>query len=67
MPSGNIGNYKYYTWDDLNSMIYSAQNHDTEEEAWHRIKMSMLDMACLIKEYAIALYNYEFRYIDDGR
>ena len=48
-------------------MICYAQNHDTEEEAWHRIKMSMLDMACLIKEYAIALYNYEFRYIDDGR
>ena len=67
MPGEYIGRYKYYTLDDLDSMIYDAQSYDTDEEAWHRIKMSMLDMACLIKEYAITLYNYEFRYIDDGR
>lgn len=67
MPSEYIGRYKYYTLDDLDSMIYDAQSHDTDEEAWHRIKMSMLDMAYLIKKYAIALYDYEFRYEDDGR
>ena len=67
MPGEYIGRYKYYTLDDLDSMIYDARNHDTDEEAWYRIKMSMLDMAYLVKKYAIALYNYEFKYEDDGR
>lgn len=67
MPGEYIGRYKYYTLDDLDSMIYDAQNCDTNEEAWYRIKMNMLDMVYLIKKYAIELYNYEFKYEDDGR
>lgn len=67
MPNGQIGNYKYYTLDDIQYMIYDAQNHDTEEEAWYAIKMNIFDMAVLIKQYADALSDYEFRYIDDGR
>ena len=67
MPGGHIGSYEYYTLNDLDSMIYDAQNHDTEEEAWYRIKMSMLDIAYLAKKYAIELYNYEYYCIDDGR
>ena len=67
MPSGQIGNYKYYTLDDIQSMIYSAQDDNTEEEAWCAIKTNILDMAVLIKQYADILNNYEFRYEDDGR
>lgn len=67
MPSEYIGRYKYYTLDDLDFMICDAQSYDTDEEAWHQIKMSMLDMTYLIKKYAIELYNYEFKYEDDGR
>ena len=32
-------NQKHYTLDDIEHMIYDAQNHDTEEEAWYQIKM----------------------------
>ena len=66
MPS-EYGKYKYYDLNDLDSIIYNARNCDTDEEAWYQIKMNMLDMAYLTKKYAMALYDYEFRYIDDGR
>ena len=67
MPSGQIGNYKYYTLDDIQYMIYNAQDHDTEEEAWYAIKMNILDMVGLIQQYASALNDYNFKYEDDGR
>lgn len=67
MPSGQIGNYKYYTLDDIQYMIYSAQDCDIEEEAWYAIKMNILDIAILVKQYADMLNDYDFRYEDDGR
>jgi len=67
MPSGQIGKYKYYTLDDIQSMIYSAQDDNTEEKAWCAIKMNILDIAALVKQYADILNDYEFRYEDDGR
>ena len=67
MPSGQIGNYKYYTLDDIQSMIYSAQDCDTEEKAWYAIKMNILEIAVLVKQYADILNDYDFRYEDDGR
>ena len=67
MPSGQIGNYKYYTLDDIQYMIYNAQDDNTEEEAWCIIKKNILDIATLVKQYADMLNNYEFRYEDDGR
>lgn len=67
MPSGQIGSYKYYTLDDIQYMIYNAQDGNIEEEAWCIIKKNMLEMAVLIKQYADILNDYEFRYEDDGR
>ena len=67
MPSGYIGHYKYYTLDDLENMFYNARNCDTDEEGWYYIKEHMLDMANLIKEYAIKLEDNYWRYEDDGR
>jgi len=67
MLSGQIGRYKYYTLDDIQYMIYDAQDHDTEEEAWYAIKMNIFDMAVLVKQYADMLNDYDFRYEDDGR
>ena len=67
MLSGQIGRYKYYTLDDIQSMIYSAQDDNTEEEAWCIIKKDILKMAVLVKQYADMLNDYDFRYEDDGR
>ncbi len=67
MLSGQVGNYKYYTLDDIQDMIYNAQDDNTEEEAWCVIKKDILEMAVLIKQYAEILNDYEFRYEDDGR
>lgn len=67
MPSGQIGNYKYYTLNDIQSMIYNAQDGNIEEEAWCVIRKNILDIAALIKQYAYMLNDYDFRYEDDGR
>ncbi len=67
MPNGQIGNYKYYTLDDIQYMIYNAQDDNTEEEAWRIIKKNMLEMAVLVKQYAEILNDYHWRYEDDGR
>ena len=67
MPSGQIGKYKYYTLDDIQSIIYNAQDDNTEEEAWCAIKKNILDIAVLVKQYADMLNDYEYYYIDDGR
>ncbi len=67
MPSGYIGNYKYYTLEDIKNMINKTKSFDFEHEQWLNIQDYLFDMADLIKEYAIKLHDYEHRYIDDGR
>ena len=67
MPSGNIGNYKYYTQEDIINMINKTKTCDFEYEAWLNFQDYLFDMAKLIKEYAKKLSSYEHYYIDDGR
>lgn len=67
MPSGNIGNYKYYTQEDIINMINKTKSCDFEHEQWLNIQDYLFDMADLIKKYAKKLYDYEYYYIDDRR
>ena len=67
MPTGYIGDYVYYTPDDLDYIINNAQNCNTNEEIWYKIKTDILDIIYLTQRYATALYNYEYYYLDDGR
>lgn len=65
-PSGQIGSFKYYTLEDLQIMYYNVPK-DNEDPANYLKIHGMLDIAILLKEYAIKLADYESRYIDDGR
>ena len=67
MPSGYIGDYVYYTSEDIKNMINKTKSCDFEHEQWLNIQDYLFDMADLIKEYAVKLHDYKYYYIDDGR
>lgn len=67
-PSGRIGSFKYYTLEDLQIMYYNVPE-DNEDSANYLKTHGMLDIAALLKEYAVKLAeaDYESRYLDNGR